>query len=358
MPSMEIVDIVVGGIPYTGWKSMAVSMNARSPERLFQIVGALANPPILAAALAIQPDDMCMVRSNGDVLVIGKVHDVEIELDAGNHEIRISGKSKGAETVKSSVDHDTHEWKDKDPHQIAQDIDKQGIGYSTDEVLEKIPKVRANIGDTHMKLLNKLTEKQRLFLTGADDGGVMITRHGKYRHAGGIIEGDNFMRGTAKRSVADRPEKVKVKGHRHKGHGKQNFRYEEQATDPGGRKGAVKVIVPRADMTKKEAKDLAEHAVDNRFGDSVTLQCELQGFRDQGGLLWKVGWLVWCEVPSCQLEEDLAINELTFHQDDKAGSTVKMVLVHPAALGGKTGGKSTKFNSKGSGSWRNRLENK
>lgn len=347
MPSREIVDIVVGGIPYTGWKSMNVKMAAKSPERSFQIVGALANPPIQAAALAIDVNDPCIIRSNGDPLVVGTVHEIEIEIDPNNHEIRISGKSRGADTVQSSIDHDTHEWKDKDVLQIAQSFDKSGIGYRTDEKLEKVPVHRANIGDTHMLGLSKILDKQRLFLCGDDDGGVMITRHGKYTHAGGIVEGINLHKGTSKFSSADRPEKVKVKGHLPKGTGEKNFRYQEEAEDRGGRKGVSRVIVPKASMSKKEAKDLAEHAVDNRFGDSVQLQTTLQGFRDEGGMLWHVGWTVWCEAPSLRLADELAINELTFSQDETNGSFTAMSLVHPAALGGKSSkGKGGRSNSK------------
>jgi prophage tail gpP-like protein len=349
MPSQEIVEIVVGGQHYRGWKSMSVSMNAKSPERTFQIVGALANPPIAAAALAINPNDPCIVTANGSPLVIGRVHDVEITLSPDNHEIRITGKSRGADAVKSSVDHKTHEWKNKTILQIAQDVDSSGIGYTTDENLTPVPKWRANVGATQMKMLGHLADKQRLFLCGSANGGIIITKHGKHRHGGGIIEGVNFKSGQAKFSSEDRAGEVIVKGHRHKGTGTQNTRYEHRETDPGGRPGTKKVIVPKVDMTKQEAKETAQHAVDNRFGDSVQLSCELQGFRDIGGMVWQPGWLVWCEVPSCRLSMELAISTISLHQDELSqGSIAKLTLVHPAALGGKGG----KGGGKSGGGWK------
>ena len=129
MPSTEIVTIVVGGVPYTGWKSMSVKMGAKSPERSFQITGALGADGVAAAILSIEAGAPCVLMSNGDVLCVGRVHEVEIELGPESHGIRLSGKSRGADAIKSSVDHDKHEFEQKDPLTIAQEIDKSGIGY-------------------------------------------------------------------------------------------------------------------------------------------------------------------------------------------------------------------------------------
>lgn len=360
MPSTELVQITVGGVPYGGWKSMSVAINARSPERTFQILGAMANPPIVAAALAINENDPCTLTSNGDILCVGKVERIEVSLDAGNHEIRITGKSKGADAAMSSVKHDTHEWRKKTPLQIAREVDTSGIGYRADCELEPIEVARCNVGATQMKLLGPLIEKQGVWMVSDDNGGILFTKHGQKRHAGGIIEGDNFLRGTASWSTENRAEKTTVLGHRHRGTGEKNVRYSKTVTDGGGKPGTHRVIVPRADMSKDEAQKLADHVASNRFGDGVQLQVELQGFRDMAGMLWHVGYLVWCEAPSLRgLAMDLAVNDLNFSQDEGgSGSLTKMTLVHPEALGSKTGQKSTKFNKQGQGSWRNKLENK
>jgi prophage tail gpP-like protein len=280
--------------------------------------------------------------SNGDPLVVGRVHEMEIELDADNHEVRITGKSKGSDMVKSSVDHKTHEWRDRTLIDIANDVDSSGIGYESDEPMEPIKGAcRCNVGATQLQLLGSLAEKQGLFICANDSGGVSFTRHGKKRHAGGIIEGDNFKKGTAKFSSEDRAEETVVKGHAPSGTGEGNVRHEHREKDAGGRPGTRKVIIPRTIMSRIEARKLAEHVADSRWGDSVQLHCELQGFRDQGGVLWRPGWLAWCEVPSCFLEGDLAIKDLEFSQDD-GGSRVIMTLVNPSALGGKASKRSAK----------------
>lgn len=356
MPSNEFVTIKIAGGEYTGWKSVAYRATATSPERSFQLVGAKSD--FMSASVTSWINQDCTILSNGDLVMTGYVEDVEIEMDGSpNHEIRVTGKSRGADCVKCSVDHKTHEMRDVTVLDVAQAIDTPGIGYSTDEQLPKIDVVRMNIGDTHLKVLDKLTRKQGLFLSSTKDGGVIITRHGKQRHSGGIIEGDNFLKGVARFSSGNRFEKVKVKGHKAHGTGKGAIRHEALKEDSGARKGTVKVIVPKTQMEKGEAKEHAEHLARTRFGDSTQLQAGLQGWRDQGGQIWEIGWLVYCKVPSCELDMDLAVNELNLTQNEHE-TIAQLMLVHPDALGAKTGQKSAKWKPGGGAAWRNQLGNK
>ncbi|MGE0698354.1 MAG: phage baseplate assembly protein [Hyphomicrobiaceae bacterium] len=337
---VEIVAVSVGGMEYRGWRSMSVRYGARSPERSFQVVGAIGDEGPAAAAFAINLNDPCVLTSNGDVLVVGRITEIEIDLEAEEHAIKLTGKSRGADAVKSSVDHPTHEWKNKDALDVAKSIDTSGIGYKTDEKLRKFDKIRCNVGDTQMKALQKIIGKDGLWLTGTEDGGIIITKHGKHRHAGGLIEGENAMKVKATFSSEDRMEKVKVKSHVPKGADTKEWRSKGEATDSGGRPGTVKVIVPKASMKPDEAKAHAENVADNRHGDSVKCSCQTQGFRDLGGRIWQPGWLVWCEVPSARLAHDLCVDTIELTQDQEPqGSVAHLTLVKPEALGGK-GGKS------------------
>lgn len=352
MPSEERVTITVGGIEYAGWKSFSAKSTATSPERSFQLVGALA-PPVTPQIVSAWDTKPYTVKSNGTLIQTGVVTGVEIMADEKNHECRITGKSRGRDTVRCSVDHPTQEWRNRSILDIARDIDLSGINYTSDEQLRPIDVARPQTGDTHMHFLGRLARRAGLFLTSTPQGGVAITTHGKHRHTGGIIEGDNFMKGTAKWSSENRFNKVKVRGHRGRGTGRRNVRYSSTAQDNNGPPGSVRVVVPRTDMTQQDGQTVAQHMLDTRFGDNVNFETELQGFRDQGGLIWEIGWLVWCEVPLVDLKMELAINEVNLTQDEN-GSIARLTLVHPKALGQKTGQRSANHRRTGGTSWRNR----
>lgn len=352
MPSEEIVTISVGGQIYGGWKSFSAKATATSPERSMQLTGALA-PPVTPAMVSKWDQQPYRVMANGDLIQAGVVTGCEIMMEAKNHECRVTGKSRGRDTNRCSVVHQTHEWRNRSILDIARDIDISGIDYSSDEQLEPVDVARPQVGDTHAHFLGRIANRQGLFLTSRRDGGVAITRHCKHRHAGGIVEGDNFYRGTAKWSSENRFNRVQVRGHRARGTGRRNVRYQSQATDARGPRGSTRVVVPSTEMTQRDGQRLAEHMLATRYGDNVTFEVELQGFRDSGGALWEIGWLVWCEVPSLDLSMELAINECNFTQDEH-GSITRMTLVHPDALGAKTGQRSSRFNRQGGSSWRNR----
>lgn len=337
---LEFVAINVGGMAYGGWKSMSVTANARSPERSFEFVGAIGHNLILfmAAAAQLRPGQPCTITSNGALLVTGYINTVKIKISPDDHEIRVAGKSKGQDAVKSSFTHKSYEWAKKGTSEIAKEIDQWGIGFETDEPERKWAKVRSNVGETGHQLIGRLAADEGKFLCGQPDGKVKITKHGKHSHAGGIVEGINLIDADVEFSDEERMNKVKVKGQRPLGTGKDNLHVEDEATDSGARPGREKIIVGAADMDRKRAKDRAQNAIDNRFGDSVKMQATLQGFRDMGGQLWVPGYLVPCMVPSANLAQALAIDSITWSQDDGQGSLSKLSLVHPAALGGKGGG--------------------
>lgn len=333
----EIVVVTINGIPFGSWQSFTASGDADSPERTCQVTGSIE----AGVALTFKEGDPCTVASNGDLLITGHVTKIRRQITNQKIEITLDIRSKGSDMLKGSVDHKTHEWRDNDIVQIATDADPSGTKYTTDESLKKIKVARANVGQTVAAFVGKYVRKQRLFMVGEADGSVKFTRHGKHRHAGGIIEGDNLFEGTVETSEEERFGEYKVKGHEPDGTGEASFRYEEKAEDATVRKGPVKVLTPRVALSREEARNVANHAADSRHGESVTLECTLQGFRDQAGVLWQSGWLVHCVIPSCVLDQDLAIKTWTFSQDETK-SEAKLSLVHPSALGGSQGGSSGK----------------
>ena len=72
------------------------------------------------------------VSANGQLLVTGYINKMTPSFDANNHTIEVSGTSKGSDSVKSAAEHDTGEFRNKTPLQIAQELDKQGVGFSSD----------------------------------------------------------------------------------------------------------------------------------------------------------------------------------------------------------------------------------
>lgn len=319
---------------------MSVKYSAQSAERSFQLVAADEAPDLISNAWAFEPGTPCQLLSNGDLLISGYVNDLTIHITDTSHELRVSGRSKGQDAHDCSVDHKSYEWRDKDLLEIAKDTGIP-VDYSSDEKLQKIDVVRANVGEKVFGFLDRHARSQGLFLSGQADGSVLITKHGKKRHSGGIVEGWNLKEGTAQFSDRDRHEKYKVKGQRPIGTGEKNIRIQETADDNGARKGRILHVMPDQHLTKDRARTRADQIRDTRKGLSVKCQATLEGFRDDGGKVWEAGWLVFVQSTMLHLSQDMAIESVDLSQDEEgSGSLAKLELVDPAALGGKGQGKN------------------
>lgn len=341
----EVVFVNVAGVDYA-FEEVSVAANATSPERTFNVSGPRESSGIPFAAPSFKPATPCTVKANGDLVVTGWIETVDIEIDANHHSVTITGKSIGNNLVRNSVKHDTHEWRDEDALGVANSMGT-GVPFTTDETLTKFPVVRANPGGNALTHLDKLVRKDGMYLCGQPDGSVKITKHGKERNAGAIIEGLNLLRGRASFSDEERFAEYEQRGHLPTGTGEQKIRHSEKATDSGARPGTYKSFNPRTSTDRKSAKNTAELAASRRYGESVKFEAELQGWRDGAGVLWIPGALVFVVAPSCDLEMELAIESVNWSQDATSGSKSSLSLVHPSALGGGGGGKSGAPSSQG-----------
>jgi prophage tail gpP-like protein len=352
MSSEEFVVLKIDGKPYEGWKSMSVKYDAKSPERSFQVQASDGIvQSILSSPSPIQPGCEAELLSNGDLLVKGYIEDVERSFDANSHHLSISGKSKGKDAVDNSAVHGTGEFKDKNLLQIANELDKFGIGFKSDEDLRKIT-FRLNNGQTVFKNINRAARQQGLFLYGNADGSISITRHGKKQHTGGIIEGFNLKAGSSTFTEEGRHSDYIVKGQMPAGTKAENTQVKGEAKDEGVKRYRPKIWIAETAIDKQRAQERAEHMRAASAGESVKASITMQGFRDEGGRIWEAGWLVYTGSPTLLIDQDMAISSVELSQDEKSqGSLAKLELVHPSALrADKAKGKSKKSTKKTGGS--------
>jgi prophage tail gpP-like protein len=81
---------------------------------------------------------------NGGLVCRGYVDRYQPHIrEHGEAEISVSGRSKAQDMVDSSAFHETGYFKNKTPAEIAQELDRFGVGISTDEQLEKFRRIRS-----------------------------------------------------------------------------------------------------------------------------------------------------------------------------------------------------------------------
>ena len=331
----EIVTISAGGGLYTAWHRVMVSASFQDGARSFQI-DAAAEHGGAATAWTFKAGTEISIFLSGSLACKGYVDRYQPKLDGHKKaSVSISGRSKSQDMIDSSAVHDTGHFKDKTPDQIGKELDKFGVGISTDQQLEKVPIARITPGEKAFRVVERLCRDQGVFPVGQADGSIKITKAGKQRHAGGIFEGGNMLAGDADHNFAGRHSEVTVRGQRPFGNGADALEIEGVARDAQMSRYRPIIVVHDGDTDKKRAKKRAGSHRDREAGNSLKANVTVQGFRDDGGKLWEPGHLIYVESQFLDVKQDMAIESVIFSQQRGEGSLSVLSLVDPRALGGK-----------------------
>lgn len=336
-----VVTVLAGGRKWTAWRRVTVSASFQDAARSFQIEAA-AEPGGSATAWAFKAGTRVQIMFNDALVCDGYVDRYQPKLsEHGTAEVTISGRSRSQDFIDSSAVHDTGQFKNKTPQEIAAALDKFGVGITTDEQLDKVPVYRITPAETAFRCLEKLCREQGVFPVGQADGSIKITKGGKKKHAGAIAEGANMKSGEADHNWSGRHSDVTVRGQRPYGHGEDALQIEGLARDAEVGRYRPIIIHHDGDTDNKRAKKRAETRRDREAGNSLKANVTVQGCADDGGALWEPGSLIFLESPFLDVAQDMAIESMILSQDRKDGTLSVLSLVDPRALGGK-GGKGGK----------------
>jgi prophage tail gpP-like protein len=341
----EVITISAGGGSYTNHEECQVmaAFNEAAREFSFTVaaeLGASATNATFSVGTEIT------ISLSGDLVLTGHVDTREPSFAGRKAEIFVSGRSKSADLVDGSAEHETGQFEDKDPLEIAQEISSEyGAKWESDQQLEKIEQYQITPGESCFRCVEKLTRQQGMTITGTPEGNAKITKAGSDRN-GPLLEGVNILSGTAHHNGKNRYSKIVVRGQRPFGHGDDNLEIEEQAEDGSVRRHRTIILVQDEDTTKDRAKKRAKNRKNRAAGDALKATISTQGFRDDGGKLWTPGALTYTESPFLDISQDMLIEKVVYRQSAN-GSIATLSLVDPQAYDGQGagGGKGNKSGS-------------
>ena len=177
MGTLEYVSLNVGGYAYRSWTRATVSYGAKKAARQFAFTLTDNTSSLLNSSdqWSWMPGIDCTVTASagnddgggGDLMVTGILDSMTPSYDATNHSVEISGRSKSKDSIDSAAEHPTGEMRNQTPLQIAQALDQQGTGYSSDgSQMDPVPLFRVNPGESVMAAVDRVARKQRLLLIG------------------------------------------------------------------------------------------------------------------------------------------------------------------------------------------------
>jgi len=342
---IEVVTITAGGGRWTAFEEFHVNAAFNKAARSFSIevaaeLGGSATNAVFAVGTEVT------ISANGDLLLTGYVDCREPSFAAKKAIISVSGRSKSADLIDSSGEHETGQFENKDPLEIGQEISSNyAPKWVTDQQLEKIEQYQLTPGETCFRCVEKLARQQGMTITGTPDGNAKITKGAQGRN-GALIEGVIILAGTAHHNGSNRHSKIVVRGQRPFGHGDDNLEIEAQEQDSAVQRNRTIIIIQDEDTTKDRAKKRAKNRKNRAAGNALKASISVQGFHDDGGKLWTPGALTWTQSAFLDIAQDMLIESVDYRQND-GGSIAVLNLVDPRAYDGEGagGGKGNKSGS-------------
>ncbi len=335
MLNVEVVTIIAAGAPYGEWERMTVT--AAMDEAVRQFAIETTERP---GSIRFPPGTPIQILANGDLLVDGFVNAYQAESDAKSHRISIRGRGKGQDFVDSSAEHKTGYFENKDPHEIAAELNKWGIAIRREVPLDKVPYAQLKPGESPFQMVERYLRPEGVSMMGEANGDITLTNASVAKsHFGILLEGQNILRCQVSLTDGSRHSKYVAKGQGRLGTGKNNLRIRKEASDGGVKRHRPLILANETDTDTKRAGKRAEHEKERRAGKSVQGSVETQGFRDFSGEVFSPNRLIYVHSPVLMhLVQTMLIERVELTQDNgKSGSVAKLGLVDPRAYKGKGG---------------------
>jgi prophage tail gpP-like protein len=340
----EIAVLTVNGQTFQDWESVWVRHRWHEAFHQFKFTAVERDPmPQYWTQTKFKPCDMCTITLGGQMAVNGTILTRQTVYDANSHGVQLSGVSLTYWGNKSSVWTDTMNFDGMTFEQIARKVTEpynmniQVVGQLDAKPFDKLS---AQYGETVWDFLERIGRDRSVVLgTGADGSMLLIGNHTK-PIVSDLIEGVNILRCSCTINVAPK--------FRHYG-----VAVQKPSSDQSSGVDANQILklaqgtgcYPSFQLTNMEhpgdeddAQKRANFEARWHEGYSVTAQVTVQGWLRAHGSLWTVGDNVFVHSPMAMLDQVLKIQQATFMQDSKSGTTTTLDLVVPWLLEDRAGG--------------------
>lgn len=335
--ALEDVSLLVGGVHLRGFQEINITWSQKDAALSFALKA--TNPAWSADAWALRQGADVEIYATGTLMLRGPIDTYESDADANNREVRISGRSKSAKVVDHPpAKHKTGRIENKTLLSAANELDEFGVGFSADVPLQPIKKIQREPGESVWQTIDRHARTRGLLLAGQPDGSIKITRGGKERHAGALIDGQApVKRISVKFDQSKKRSPIINRSQRALGIGADNLRQEIQTYDETVGSYRPAIIFNEPDVAQNELKQRADWQRLRQNAASTAATFTVAGWRDSAGKVWTPGHLIYCFYPIERLDQDMLLESITFTQNDKEGTTAKLTAVDPVTAGGSRG---------------------
>lgn len=363
------VEVRIGGKVFAGWKSVVISMSIEQVARAFAME-VTADFPGNVDFRTLQSGDLCEVFIGKDRVCTGYIEATPVSYDGKKVRVQIQGKSKTIDLVQccppsaaypapssesSNLWADVkgkdgmakgsavtpsggtaNSWKDIPVAKIIAELcAPYGIQVYAPTLGSKIATHTVNPGETVIKSINRLIDKENLIVTDDADGNLVImdpTESGDL--VATLKTGENILAGSARFDASKRFSQYVVLG-QHSGSdsdfGSSAAEDRGIAYDENVKRFRLHVIKDSGQSSIRSCADRALFERDYQAAGSEAVDVSVQGWKTQSGSLWQLNMPVRIEDNVLRVRGTLIVCDVSFSLG-ATGMHTKLKLKNFAAL--------------------------
>jgi len=338
----EVATLSVNGVEHKTWESVWIQARWKESFSFFRFTAAEVEPqPPYWQDLPVKPCDRVVILLGGAPVITGDVVTRQVAYDATRHQVMIIGKSATWAPFKSSVDAKTGNFDGMTLLQIANKLlNPYDVGVKTkgdkDRMNEKFDHAQAGKGELIWEFLDKLARNKEVLLTADPFGNaLLIGKH--YTPPSAVLkEGYNIKKCQCTISIEDMWAKIQAVGQSQGSDDKNGPAAGEQVKEAKGSNCVKTTLVIPMEEPSKDDTDLEHRAHFEATwtdGSFITANITVQGwFPDGSNDPWEPGTSVSVFSPTALLNQVLAVQSVTFTQDNENGTETTLECVSPKRL--------------------------
>jgi prophage tail gpP-like protein len=335
----DVATLVVNGMEFDDWETVSIHATHVEQASTFRFTAAERDFPA-GALRQFGPGDRCQIWLGNSLVIDGFIEHRQISYDAQNHGVELQGVNFASPVLRSSVDTTTGNFDNMNVQQVAEKVLSAYaglVGVRVIGALNLLPfvKLQNQPGEQIYDFIERIARPRGIIVGNDSFGNMLLIGPNAAKIDLQLIEGQNIKKCQAIFHKSHSYTEIDTIGQTAADDSQSGTAAsEQQGQAPGPGYFPSKLIVQSEQPVwgKPELVDRAKWEALWQASDQFQVFCTVPYWYFAPGQLWWPLDNVYVFSPMVPVDTNMAIQSVTFSQDDRGGTQTEIELRMPWGL--------------------------